>query len=214
MRTGSFAKLCRVRVIAGELRGRHLKAPAGEGTRPMLDRVRESLFATLQPWIEGAFVLDLFAGSGALGIEALSRGARRVRFVERSAQALVCLAHNVTEFDLDDVVEVVRGDALASTSWSERPFDIVFLDSPYPLLGELRTRRALFQALDGLVRAHLAPEGVLVFHAPYRVVMAGEFARDLVVRERVYGSNSLWYVQRDAAAQAPAEPASGEAEPR
>lgn len=169
----------------------------------MLDRVRESLFATLQPWFEGAHVLDLFAGSGALGIEALSRGARRARFVEKSAQACACLAANVAEFGLDDVTELVRADALHPASWGERPPDIVFLDSPYPLLDQLRTRRALFAALDELVR-RLAPEGVLVFHAPQRVVTLGEFARDLVVRERVYGTNSLWYVQRGESTRAEA----------
>jgi 16S rRNA (guanine966-N2)-methyltransferase len=175
----------------------------------MLDRVREALFATLQPWIEGAFVLDLFAGSGALGIEALSRGARRARFVERSAPALACLAANVAELGLDDAVELVRGDALAAASWGERPADVVFLDSPYPLLGELRSRRALLGALDELVRARLAPEGVLVFHAPLRAVTPGEFARDLVVRERAYGSNALWYVQRDEPAAAGGAPEAG-----
>ena len=168
----------------------------------MLDRVREPLFATLQPWIEGAFVLDLFAGSGALGIEALSRGARRARFVEKNARALACLAENVSELALDDAVELARGDALAPASWGERPADVVFFDSPYPLLEPLRTRRALFQAMDELVRRQLAPEGVLVFHAPHRLVTRGEFASDLVVRERVYGSNSLWYLQRE-------EPGSG-----
>jgi 16S rRNA (guanine966-N2)-methyltransferase len=197
MRTKSFAKLGRVRVIAGELGGRPLKAPAGDGTRPMLDRVREALFATLQPWLEGAFVLDLFAGSGALGIEALSRGARRARFVERNPRAAACLAENVAALGLDDAVELVRGDALQPASWGERAPDVVFLDSPYPLLGPLRSRRALFAALDALVRTRLASEGVLVFHAPVRVVAPSEFASDLVVRERVYGTNSLWYVQRD-----------------
>jgi 16S rRNA (guanine966-N2)-methyltransferase len=189
-----------VRVIAGELRGRRLRAPDGDGTRPMLDRVREALFATLQPWIEGAFVLDLFAGSGALGIEALSRGARRVRFVERAAPACQCLAGNVAELGLDDAVELVRGDAFQRGTWGERPADVVFLDPPYPLLDELRSRKAVLGALDELVRARLGPEGVLVFHAPHRMVAPGELAADLVARERVYGSNSLWYVQRDEVA--------------
>lgn len=200
-----------MRIIAGELGGRRLKAPEGGATRPMLDRVREALFATLQPWIEGAFVLDLFAGSGALGLEALSRGARRVRFVERGSGASQCLRENVTELGVDDVVELVRGDALHRASWGERPFDIVFLDSPYPLLDELRSRRAVFQALEELVRRHLAPEGVLVFHGPHRGVRAQEFPPDLVVRERVYGSNSLWYVQRDE--EAPAPPREGAESP-
>jgi len=198
-----------MRVIAGELRGRRLKAPEGESTRPMLDRVRESLFGTLQPWIEGAFVLDLFAGSGSLGIEALSRGARRARFVERGLQAFQCLSGNVAELELDDAAELVRADALHPASWGERPFDLVFLDSPYPLLDELRTRRALFEAMETLVRQHLAHEGVLVFHAPHRLIAAREFAADLVVRERVYGSNSLWYVQRDEPEPA-TEPSNGQ----
>jgi len=213
MRTALFAKLTgTMRVIAGELRGRRLRAPEGERTRPMLDRVREALFDTLRPWIEGAIVLDLFAGSGALGIEALSRGARRVRFVERAPAACRVLEDNVSELGLDDAVEIVRGDALEAASWGEQPADIVFLDSPYPLLGELRTRRAVLAALDELARAHLASEGVLVFHAPHRMVGKGEFAPDLVVRERVYGSSSLWYVQRAAA---PSEQGpSGEVEQR
>jgi 16S rRNA (guanine966-N2)-methyltransferase len=173
----------------------------------MLDRVRESLFATLQPWLEGAFVLDLFAGSGALGLEALSRGARRVRFVERGAQACQCLAENVVDLDVDDAIELVRADALQPSTWGERAPDIVFLDSPYPLLDELRTRRAVFAALEELVRHRLAPEGVLVLHAPHRILQPFEFAADLVVRERVYGSNSLWYVQRDEPEPPPAEPA-------
>jgi len=171
----------------------------------MLDRVREALFATLQPWLEGAQVLDLFAGSGALGIEALSRGGRHARFVERNARACACLEENVSALALDDAVELVRADALQATSWGERAPDVVFFDSPYPLLDELRTRRALFAAMDELVRARLAPEGVLVFHALHRAVTRGEFAADLVVRERVYGSNSLWYVQREEPAGAAPE---------
>ena len=196
-----------VRVIGGELGGRRLRAPEGEGTRPMLDRVREALFSTLQPWMEGAFVLDLFAGSGALGIEALSRGARRVRFVERAHPAHACLAANVAELGLEGVTELVRGDALHPATWGERAPDVVFLDSPYPLLDELRTRQTLFRAL-GELAGRLAPEGVLVFHAPHRAVQPFEFGAGWVVRERVYGSNSLWYVQRDE--PAPANGGSGE----
>lgn len=171
----------------------------------MLDRVREALFATLQPWIEGAFVLDLFAGSGSLGIEALSRGARRARFVERAAPALRCLEANVSALGLDDAVELVRGDALERRTWGERPADLVFLDSPYAALDGLRSRRSLLAALDELVRTRLAPEGVLVFHAPHRLVGRSELAPDLVVRERVYGSSSLWYVQREEGSTPPAE---------
>jgi 16S rRNA (guanine(966)-N(2))-methyltransferase RsmD len=84
-----------VRIIAGEHRGRLLKAPEGKGTRPMLDRVREAIFSTLGERVEDARVLDLFAGTGALGLEALSRGARALRLVERDPRVVALLRENV-----------------------------------------------------------------------------------------------------------------------
>lgn len=193
-----------MRVIGGELRGRHLEAPQGNATRPMLDRVRESLFATLVPWLPGATVLDLFAGSGSLGIEALSRGARHARFVERSPRALACLKTNLEGLGLADRARVVRGNALGEETWGDEPFDVVLFDSPYPLLQEKRDREAIFRAIERLAREHLAPEGVLVFHGPHRGVFAFEFPRGIVLRERDYGTNSLWYVQREEPGAEPA----------
>jgi 16S rRNA (guanine966-N2)-methyltransferase len=185
-----------MRVIGGTLRGRRLAAPDGSATRPMLDRVREALFSTLAPWLPEARVLDLFAGSGSLGIEALSRGAAHARFVERSPHAFEPLRKNLEALELAARSELVRGDALAASSWGAGPFDVVFLDSPYPLLDEAGSRAAVLGALHALVREHLAPEGVLVFHAPVRGVLPSEFGAELVVRERDYGTNALWYVQR------------------
>jgi 16S rRNA (guanine966-N2)-methyltransferase len=173
----------------------------------MLDRVREALFATLQPWMAGASVLDLYAGSGSLGIEALSRGARRARFVERGKAAYECLQQNVADLGLGDVAELLRADALAPASWGDRAHDVVFLDPPYAFLDELRSRHAVLAALAELAQRHLAPEGVLVFHAPHRRVTGGELGPGLVVRERVYGTGSLWYVQRDDEAPASDAPA-------
>ena len=186
-----------MRIIGGELGGRRLSAPEGEATRPMLDRVREAMFSTLQPWLPGAVVLDLFAGSGSLGIEALSRGAKHACFVERGAPAYKCLRANLMELSLTEKSETMRSDALDRDAWGELAYDIVFFDSPYPLLDELALRHALFWAITELVTKRCAPEGVLVFHAPLHKVLTGEFAPGLVVRERAYGSNALWYVQRD-----------------
>lgn len=162
----------------------------------MLDRVREALFSTLAPWLADARVLDLFAGSGSLGIEALSRGAAHARFVERSPHALEPLRRNLEALELGSRAELVRGDALAPASWGSEPIDVVFLDSPYPLLDEAGSRAAVLGALHALARERLAPEGVVVFHAPRRGVLPSEFGQDLVVRERDYGTNALWYVQR------------------
>ena len=90
-----------MRIIAGELRGRRLKTPKGIETRPMLDRVREAMFSTLGPWVEGANVLDLFAGTGSLGLEALSRGARHARMVENGRSMVRSLRESVFELDME-----------------------------------------------------------------------------------------------------------------
>jgi len=187
----------RVRIIGGTLRGRRIRAPDGNATRPMLDRVREAMFSTLAPWIDDdARVLDLFAGSGSLGLEALSRGAAFVRFVERGDPAVGMLKQNARDLGIGDRTQVSQGDALSAVAWDGEGWaDVVFFDPPYPLLGEPKARPRVLAALHGLVRRVLAPEGVLVFHAPRGAVLSADFEPDLVVRERVYGRNSLWYVQ-------------------
>jgi 16S rRNA (guanine(966)-N(2))-methyltransferase RsmD len=121
-----------LRVIAGRYGGRRLQAPAGAATRPTSDRVREALFSILGAHVDGAVVLDLFAGSGALGIEALSRGAARATFVESAPPALRALRGNLTTLGAD--AEVVRADALRwlrAASGGERQYSLVFLDPPY-----------------------------------------------------------------------------------
>ena len=121
------------RVIAGSARGLRLKAP-GEGTRPLADRVKQTLFAILDPDLAGANVLDLFAGSGAGGIEALSRGAARATFVERDAAAGRVIAENLAFTRLADRGRITRADAVAylkGEAASDGPFDIVLVDPPY-----------------------------------------------------------------------------------
>jgi 16S rRNA (guanine966-N2)-methyltransferase len=131
-----------MRVIAGAHRGRPLRAPRGAETRPTSDRVREALFSILGD-VGGLTVLDLFAGSGALAIEALSRGAAEATLVDRSAGAIEAIRRNLETLGID--AEVVRADAVA---WCEqakrraRQYDLVFLDPPYrhgSLLGETLT---------------------------------------------------------------------------
>jgi 16S rRNA (guanine966-N2)-methyltransferase len=123
-----------MRVIAGRLGGRRLQAPAGRVTRPTSDRVREAIFAMLGN-VEGARVLDLFAGTGALGIEALSRGAYTAVFVERDAGALRALNANLEALAIaPETVEVRRVDALQalhSASARQETYDLVFIDPPY-----------------------------------------------------------------------------------
>ncbi len=196
-----------MRIIAGRQRGRRIAAPPGRATRPMLDRVREAMFATLMPWLEDARVLDLFAGSGALGLEALSRGARAVHAVERNAATLRLLRANAAALGLEDRLELVSGDALAPQSWQggalfahRSLYDLVFLDPPYAMLEDGKEKGAVFAALTQLLDVHVAHEGCLVLHAPRRLLRAEEFSPTVSTGLREYGSNAVWYLTRVAEA--------------
>ena len=121
-----------MRIIAGRWRGRRLKALRGRGIRPTSDRVRESWMAALGPDLEGATVLDLFAGSGALGFEALSRGAKRVVFVERARGALNAIRANAELLGAASEVEIWSGDVMGYVSHlSAGSFDLALADPPY-----------------------------------------------------------------------------------
>jgi 16S rRNA (guanine(966)-N(2))-methyltransferase RsmD len=127
-----------VRVISGKYRGRKLKSPPSLKTRPTSDRLRETLFNILAPRIEGARFLDLCAGSGAVGIEALSRGAAHVTFVDRSRKMYALIETNLDLLNLGDgKTEVVSREALEFLSRNVKheaePFDVVFFDPPYAI---------------------------------------------------------------------------------
>ncbi len=121
----------RLRIIGGRWRGRRLGFPDAEGLRPTPDRVRETLFNWLQPVIATARCLDLFAGSGALGLEALSRGAARCTFIERDPVVVAALRENAAMLDAGQSCEVVQADALAWLAGPASCFDIVFVDPPF-----------------------------------------------------------------------------------
>jgi 16S rRNA (guanine966-N2)-methyltransferase len=174
-----------MRVIAGELGGRRLHAPRGRATRPTSDRVREALFSMLGG-LDGALVLDLFAGSGALGIEAISRGAQRAVFVERDASALRALRGNLASLGLSGARAEVRGaDALAalgSARGLKETYDLLFIDPPYDRAGELGPE--LSEALPPL----LGPAARVVVESDRRVPL--ELTLPLH-RERRYGDTSI-----------------------
>lgn len=144
-----------MRVISGTARGLGLLSPEGEDTRPTLDRVKEALFSMLTPYVGGAEALDLYAGSGALGIEALSRGAERAVFVEKARAAEAVLRANLQKARLEARAEVVRADAPGYLAACGRSFSLILLDPPYG--GGLYEK-----TFDAILEKHiLAPDGVM-----------------------------------------------------
>lgn len=145
-----------MRIIAGSLKGRRLEPPRWEGLRPTSDALRETLFNVLGSFVRGARVLDAFAGTGALGIEALSRGAVEVVFVDDDARARALVAKNLAICGVTSGCAIIRGSALRAIRDFERarrPFDIVLLDPPYADLPD---------EILGAAAAILAPDGVVV----------------------------------------------------
>jgi 16S rRNA (guanine966-N2)-methyltransferase len=121
-----------VRIVAGRWRGRTIKAPADDRVRPTADRVREAWMSIVQPDLPGARVLDLFAGSGALGLEALSRGAEQCDFVEIGTRSLAALRANIEKLGAVGAAQVIRGDAMKFVERLEpSSYDVAFADPPY-----------------------------------------------------------------------------------
>ena len=162
-----------MRVVAGTFKGRRLAAPRGTRTRPTADRVREALFSMLGD-VGDARVLDLYAGSGALGIEALSRGAASAVFVERDAQALAAIERNLAAVGVE--ATVVRQDVLRFLARADGAFDLVFCDPPYDsasrLAGQLADRLPALCAEDARIVTESDKRNPLVLPFPLLVERA------------------------------------------
>jgi 16S rRNA (guanine966-N2)-methyltransferase len=169
-----------MRIVAGEFGGRRLHAPRGRATRPTSDRVREALFAILGE-VRGARVLDLFAGSGALGIEALSRGAESAVFVESDHAAAAAIRRNLDAIGAARA-EVRRHDALRFLGSGEGPFDLVFVDPPYD------SAPRLAEPLSTGLPAVLTQDALIVTESSKRTPLELSFP---LLRERTYGDTRI-----------------------
>jgi 16S rRNA (guanine966-N2)-methyltransferase len=172
-----------MRVIAGRWGGRRLQSPPGAATRPTSDRVREALFSVLGGRVEDARVLDLFAGSGALGLEALSRGAAEATFVDSAPAAIRAIRSNLEA--LGGEAEVRRADArrfLGGASAAGRHYDLVFLDPPY------RMAKRLGDELTAALPAVLAPGAAVVTESDRRAALDLDLP---LIDERRYGDTLI-----------------------
>ena len=151
-----------MRIIAGSFKGRRLKAPSWDGLRPTSDKLRETLFNILAPRIDGAHVLDVFAGTGAIGLESISRGAAHAVFIEHDRRAAALIASNVELCGAQNRCVIIRDRAehALQTPLVHAPFAVIVLDPPYD-----------FEPLSTVVEAaarHLAPDGLLILEHAFR----------------------------------------------
>jgi 16S rRNA (guanine(966)-N(2))-methyltransferase RsmD len=169
-----------MRVIAGEFRSRRLKSIPGDATRPTPERLRETLFNILARRIEGATFLDAYAGTGAVGIEALSRGARHAFFLERNRHALEIIRENLASLALERRATVVAGPVLVTMARTAA--DIVFLDPPYDLEGEYGAALELLSE---------APPALVVAQHPVRLAIGDAYGSLKRTRTVKQGDNAL-----------------------
>lgn len=174
-----------MRVIAGSLKGRRLKAPDWEGLRPTSDKLRETLFNILAPRVGGACVLDGYAGTGALGIEAMSRGATAVSFVERDRRAQALIEENLAHCGLANGCVIIRASvarAIDDFRSAKSSFDLILMDPPYD------------EAADEVVGAAgelLAQDGVLVLEHARRQPVGAAAGRLVRTRQVISGDSAL-----------------------
>jgi 16S rRNA (guanine966-N2)-methyltransferase len=194
-----------IRIIGGTARGRRLKTPAGETTRPTSDRVREALFSSLEAELgslTGLRFLDLYAGSGAIGLEAMSRGAGVVTSIESNRRTARVVVDNADTLGFRKVEVLVQSVARALAHHPRAPYDVVFVDPPYPVDNdEVERVVALLVANDWL-----AAGSVLVVERSARSVEPAWPAGLVREREKAYGETVLWYVRADPAGSAPGKP--------
>jgi 16S rRNA (guanine966-N2)-methyltransferase len=179
-----------IRIIAGSLKGRRLASPDWPGLRPTSDRLRETLFNVLADTVVGARVLDGFAGTGAVGIEAISRGAAHVTFLERDPRAVDLIGKNLARCSVMDGYTILRADmAAAGPTGLRAVFDVVFLDPPYAM--------APGEAVE-TVAPMVAPGGQLVIEHARRSVPAKSIAGVVLTRTLTAGDSALSFYRHDA----------------
>jgi 16S rRNA (guanine966-N2)-methyltransferase len=187
-----------MRIIAGEKRGMTILSPKTDGTRPVTDRVKESIFNILQKYgpMDGKWVADLFCGTGSMGLEALSRGAEHVTFVERDYHVVEILKTNIAKCRFEDRSKVVRANAfkVGTANLEERKFDFVFVDPPY-LLSRDVTENSQLGSLLKLLGGQITAEAVVVVRTEEMVELLENYGQLHIVDRRKWGSMAVALLQ-------------------
>lgn len=194
-----------MRIVGGEHGGRRILAPRGRGVRPTLDRVREAIFDVLRDRVRGARVLDLFAGSGALGLEALSRGAAHATFCDAADRPAQAVRDNARRLGFPPsaarVLLMPAHQAIRRLAREGEPFDVAFVDPPYE--SRLYDETLLALALEGI----MVPGGVVVVEHGRRQEVGAVYGDLHAVRRRRYGETCVAYFERQAGDRAREEEA-------
>lgn len=170
-----------MRIISGKYKGREIKGYNINGTRPTMDRVKESLFASIQNYVKGSVCLDLFAGSGGLGIEALSEGALSCYFVDNNKIVIDTLRQNLTNLKVEEDYFLIKKDYVEALKTFDTKFDIIFLDPPYHL-------NMMNNAIDLIIKNDLLNDGGIIV-CEYE---EGTINCDLqILKEKKYGSKKI-----------------------
>lgn len=180
-----------MRVIAGQFKGKRLKAPPGKNTRPITDMIKESLFNVLGDKVSGSIFLDLFAGSGSVGIEALSRGAEKVIFIDNNAMALKTIKQNISNCRINEGFEIYRNDvfkALEMLNRRERKFDLIYIDPPFT---NTKIFDEVMKTIDNI--SILKQQGLLVIRTHRKLVLTNKLVNLEPYRSNIYGESVLHY---------------------
>ncbi len=193
-----------MRVISGKAKGARLSALSSKGTRPILDRVKESLFSILGAFVVDSVVLDVFAGTGSLGIEALSRGAKRCLFVDNNIHAVQVIKKNLQDTRFLEMAEILEKDAFALSAFLTdkcMKFDLILVAPPYRLIdADSKDREKIFTLLDECAsRQILNGSGIIVLqHHKKQIVSQKNFKHLKVVDERRYGNTQLTFLRTNS----------------
>jgi len=190
----------KMRIIAGSKRGMRLLSPKTCDSRPITDRVKESLFSVLYKYDlpSGAVVADLFCGVGSLGLEALSRGAEFVTFVERDAKIIVTLNKNIERAGFVRVSKVMRANVFAVGApivFEQREYGLVFVDPPYAATSDVQTGSRLDRLLD-LLRRQVTDDGIVVVRTHERISLLDEYGEFGMVERRQWGTMAVTILRK------------------